>query len=64
MVTNIKDMGDHYLLNELTDVDFKSPFADIVFVWKAKNEQGRIKGVLVERGMEGFSLQKLMANGS
>jgi glutaryl-CoA dehydrogenase len=31
-----------------------SPFADIAVVW-AKNESGRIKGVIVERGMEGFS---------
>ena len=27
------------------NVDFKSPFADIAVVW-AKNEEGRIKGVI------------------
>jgi glutaryl-CoA dehydrogenase len=31
-----------------------SPFADIAVVW-AKNEEGRIHGLIVERGMEGFS---------
>jgi alkylation response protein AidB-like acyl-CoA dehydrogenase len=54
MVTNFKDMGDHYLLNGAKLWISNSPFADIAIVW-AKNEQGRIKGLIVERGMEGFS---------
>jgi glutaryl-CoA dehydrogenase len=54
MVTNIKDMGDHYILNGAKMWISNSPFADVAVVW-AKNEEGRIKGVLVERGMEGFS---------
>jgi glutaryl-CoA dehydrogenase len=54
MVTNIKDMGDHYILNGAKMWISNSPFADIAVVW-AKNEEGRIKGVIVERGMEGFS---------
>ena len=54
MVTNIKDMGDHYLLNGAKMWISNAPFADVAVVW-AKNEKGRIKGVLVERGMEGFS---------
>ena len=54
MVTNYKDMGDHYLLNGAKLWISNSPFADIAIVW-AKNEQGRIKGLIVERGMEGFS---------
>ena len=54
MTTNIKDMGDHYLLNGSKMWISNSPFADVAVVW-AKNEQGRIKGVLVERGMEGFT---------
>jgi glutaryl-CoA dehydrogenase len=54
MVTNIKDMGDHYLLNGSKLWISNSPFADIAIVW-AKNEDGRIKGLIVERGMEGFS---------
>ena len=54
MTTNYKDKGDHYLLNGAKLWISNSPFADIAIVW-AKNEEGRIKGVIVERGMEGFS---------
>jgi glutaryl-CoA dehydrogenase len=54
MITNYKDMGDHYLLNGAKMWISNSPFADIAIVW-AKNEEGRIHGLIVERGMEGFS---------
>ena len=54
MVTNLKDMGDHYLLNGAKMWISNAPFADIAVVW-AKNEEGRIHGLIVERGMEGFS---------
>ncbi len=54
MVTNIKDVGDHYLLNGAKMWISNAPFADIAVVW-AKNEKGRIKGIVVERGMEGFT---------
>ncbi|SFE51545.1 acyl-CoA dehydrogenase family protein [Thermoflexibacter ruber] len=54
MVTNFKDMGDYYLLNGAKMWISNSPEADIAVVW-AKNEQGRIHGLIVERGMEGFS---------
>lgn len=54
MVTNFKDMGDHYLLNGAKMWISNSPKADLAVVW-AKNEQGRIHGLVVERGMDGFS---------
>ncbi|WP_040247176.1 acyl-CoA dehydrogenase family protein [Psychroserpens mesophilus] len=54
MVTNFKDMGDHYLLNGAKMWISNSPFCQIAVVW-AKNEDGRIHGLIVERGMEGFS---------
>ena len=54
MTTNIKDMGDHYLLNGAKMWISNSPFADIAVVW-AKDESGKIRGLIVERGMEGFS---------
>ena len=54
MVTHYKDMGDHYLLNGAKLWISNSPFCDIAVVW-AKNEEGRIHGLVVERGMEGFS---------
>ena len=54
MITNYKDMGDHYLLNGAKMWISNAPFADIAIVW-AKNEEGRIHGLIVERGMEGFT---------
>ncbi len=54
MVTNFKDMGDHYLLNGAKMWISNAPFAQIAVVW-AKNEEGRIHGLIVERGMEGFT---------
>ncbi len=54
MVTNIKDAGDHYILNGAKMWISNSPFADIAIVW-AKDEEGKIRGLIVERGMEGFT---------
>lgn len=54
MTTNFKDMGDYYLLNGAKMWISNAPFAQVAVVW-AKNEDGRIHGLIVERGMEGFS---------
>jgi glutaryl-CoA dehydrogenase len=54
MVTNFKDIGDHYLLNGAKMWISNSPKADVAVVW-AKNEAGRIHGLIVERGMPGFT---------
>ncbi len=54
MTTNFKDKGDHYLLNGAKMWISNAPFADIAVVW-AKDETGRIHGLIVERGMEGFT---------
>ncbi|WP_166383433.1 MULTISPECIES: acyl-CoA dehydrogenase family protein [unclassified Polaribacter] len=54
METKFKDMGDHYLLNGAKMWISNAPFAQVAVVW-AKNEEGRIHGLLVERGMEGFT---------
>lgn len=54
MLTNFKDMGDHYVLNGAKMWISNAPFCDIAVVW-AKNEEGRIHGLIVERGMEGFT---------
>ncbi len=54
MTTNYKDMGDHFLLNGAKMWISNAPFAQVAVVW-AKNEDGRIHGLIVERGMEGFS---------
>ncbi|MBL8009931.1 MAG: acyl-CoA dehydrogenase family protein [Flavobacteriales bacterium] len=56
MVTTFKDMGDHYLLNGAKMWISNAPFADLAIVWaKAENTEGRIHGLIVERGMEGFT---------
>lgn len=54
METHFKDMGDHYLLNGAKLWISNSPFCDVAVIW-AKNEEGVIQGLIVERGMEGFS---------
>ena len=54
METKFKDMGDHYLLNGAKMWISNAPICDVAVVW-AKNEEERIHGLLVERGMEGFS---------
>ncbi len=54
MTTNYKDKGDYYLLNGAKMWISNAPFCDVAVVW-AKNEEGRIHGLIVERGMEGFS---------
>ncbi|MCF8713471.1 acyl-CoA dehydrogenase family protein [Joostella atrarenae] len=54
METKFKDAGDHYILNGAKLWISNAPFADIAVVW-AKNEEGRIHGLIVERGMDGFS---------
>jgi glutaryl-CoA dehydrogenase len=54
MLTNIVDKGDYYLLNGSKMWISNAPFADIAIVW-AKDEQGDIRGMIVERGMAGFT---------
>jgi glutaryl-CoA dehydrogenase len=58
METNFKDMGDYYLLNGAKMWISNSPYADVAVVW-AKNEEGRIHGLIVEKGMEGFSAPEI-----
>lgn len=54
MITHIKDAGDHVILNGAKMWISNAPFAQVAVVW-AKDEQGIVRGVIVERGMEGFS---------
>jgi glutaryl-CoA dehydrogenase len=54
MLTNIKDAGDHVILNGAKMWISNAPHAQVAVVW-AKNEEGKIVGLIVERGMEGFS---------
>lgn len=54
MLTNIKDAGDHVILNGAKMWISNAPFSQVAVVW-AKDEEGIIRGLVVERGMEGFS---------
>ncbi|RYY30758.1 MAG: acyl-CoA dehydrogenase [Chitinophagaceae bacterium] len=54
MLTNIKLDGDHYILNGAKMWISNAPFAQVAVVW-AKDESGDVRGLIVERGMEGFS---------
>jgi glutaryl-CoA dehydrogenase len=54
METKIVDKGDYYLLNGAKMWITNSPIADIAVVW-AKDENGKVKGLIVEKGMEGFT---------
>ncbi|HVM87158.1 MAG TPA: acyl-CoA dehydrogenase family protein [Puia sp.] len=54
MLTNFKEDGDHIILNGSKMWISNAPFSQVAVVW-AKDEQGEIRGVIVERGMEGFS---------
>jgi glutaryl-CoA dehydrogenase len=54
MLTNIRDAGDHVILNGSKMWISNAPFSTVAVVW-AKDEEGVIRGVIVERGMEGFS---------
>tara|TARA_Y100001935_G_C17308944_1_gene514355 strand:- start:1903 stop:3108 length:1206 start_codon:yes stop_codon:yes gene_type:complete len=57
MKTKCEDKGDYYLLNGSKMWISNSPEADIAIVW-AKDENERIKGLIVERGMSGFTTPK------
>ena len=54
MVTRLTDDGDHYILNGAKMWITNSPVADLAVVW-AKDPEGKVRGVIVERGMPGFS---------
>lgn len=54
MLTNIKDAGDHVILNGSKMWISNAPFSQVAVVW-AKDEQNIIRGIIVERGTPGFS---------
>jgi len=54
MLTKLSNAGNHYVLNGSKMWISNAPLADVAIVW-AKNDSGEIVGVIVERGMKGFS---------
>ncbi len=58
MITNIKDAGDHVILNGAKMWISNSPEAKVAVVW-AKDEAGDVRGIIVERGMDGFTTPEI-----
>ncbi|MEO8721034.1 MAG: acyl-CoA dehydrogenase family protein [Ginsengibacter sp.] len=54
MLSNYKSDGDEVILNGSKMWISNAPFAQVAVVW-AKNEEEEIHGLIVERGMEGFT---------
>jgi glutaryl-CoA dehydrogenase len=54
MITNYKDAGDHVVLNGAKMWISNAPYSQVAVVW-AKDEEGEVRGLIVEKGMEGFS---------
>jgi glutaryl-CoA dehydrogenase len=63
MLSNIRDAGDHVILNGSKMWISNAPFAQVAVVW-AKDDQGDIRGLVVERGMQGFSTPTTHGNGA
>lgn len=58
METNIKDDGDAYILNGAKMWITNSPLADIAVVW-ARDEEGAVRGMIVEKDLKGFSAPEI-----
>eukprot|EP00930_Biecheleria_cincta_P039794 TRINITY_DN2731_c0_g1_i6.p1 TRINITY_DN2731_c0_g1~~TRINITY_DN2731_c0_g1_i6.p1 ORF type:complete len:253 (-),score=44.36 TRINITY_DN2731_c0_g1_i6:218-952(-) len=59
MVTRAVDKGDHYLLSGAKNWITNSPIADVCLVWAKTNTDGKVRGFLAERGMDGLSTPKI-----
>lgn len=58
MLTHIREDGDHYILNGSKMWITNSPVADVAVVW-AKDEEGVIRGLIVEADSPGFSAPEI-----
>ena len=58
METKFTEDGDDVILNGAKTWISNSPLADVAIVW-AKNPEGKIQGLIVEKDMEGFSAPKI-----
>merc|ERR1712176_125607 len=59
MITKAIDKGDHYVLHGAKNWITNSPIADVCLVWAKTSTDGKVRGFLVERGMEGLSTPKI-----
>lgn len=58
MITNFKDKGKYVVLNGAKMWITNGTLADVAVVW-AKDEKGIIRGLLVEKGMKGFTAPEM-----
>ncbi len=54
MLSNFKDAGDHVILNGSKMWISNAPYSQVAVVW-AKDEAGEVRGLILEREMEGFA---------
>lgn len=59
MLSHMEDKGDYFLLNGAKMWITNSPICDVAVVW-AKDENGKVRGLILERGMEGFSTPEIV----
>ncbi|CAK8998323.1 unnamed protein product, partial [Durusdinium trenchii] len=59
MTTRAVEKGDHYLLSGAKNWITNSPIADLCLVWAKTESAGKVRGFLLERGMEGLSTPKI-----
>ncbi|WP_020595696.1 acyl-CoA dehydrogenase family protein [Spirosoma panaciterrae] len=58
MESNFIERSDYYLLNGSKLWITNANIADIAIVW-ARNDQGKVRGLILERGMEGFTTAEI-----
>ncbi len=58
MQSKLTEVDGEYILNGSKTWISNAPLADIAVVW-ARNPAGRVQGMIVERGMEGFSTPEI-----
>ncbi len=58
MTSTLRKDADAYILNGAKMWITNSPIADIAVVW-ARDDEGKIRGVIVEKGMKGFSAPEI-----
>ncbi|MDP8925644.1 MAG: acyl-CoA dehydrogenase family protein [Actinomycetota bacterium] len=55
--TSVRREGDEYVINGEKRWIGNATFADVTIIWARDEEDGQVKGFLVEKGAEGFSTE-------
>ncbi len=55
--TSVRRKGDEYIINGEKRWIGNATFADVTIIWARDEEDGQVKGFLVEKGAEGFSTE-------